>query len=110
MPSGLALLNGDLYVGALNRILRYDDIDSNFHQNPKPSLITDRLPDKRHHGWKYLSIGPDGYLYVPVGALEYLFLKRRGVLPVFCVWTPLTELRQCSRMVYVTVSVCRGIQ
>ena len=68
MPSGLALLNGDLYVGALNRILRYDDIENNFHKNPKPSVITDRLPDKRHHGWKYLSIGPDGYLYVPVGA------------------------------------------
>ena len=68
MPSGLALLNGDLYVGSLNRILRYNDIENNFHSNPEPSVVTDRLPDKQHHGWKYLSIGPDGYLYVPVGA------------------------------------------
>jgi glucose/arabinose dehydrogenase len=31
-------------------------------------VVTDELPDKSHHGWKYLRFGPDGLLYVPVGA------------------------------------------
>ena len=68
MPSGLALLEGDLYVASLNRILRYDDIESEFRKNPRPFVVTNNLPDKQHHGWKYLSVGPDGYLYIPVGA------------------------------------------
>jgi glucose/arabinose dehydrogenase len=30
--------------------------------------VTDTLPDKSHHGWKYLGFAPDGALFVPVGA------------------------------------------
>lgn len=68
MPSGLLLHDGDLYVAALNRVLRYPDIETNFRAKPEPQLVTDALPDKRHHGWKSISVGPDGHLYVPVGA------------------------------------------
>ena len=68
MPSGVALIGGDLYVAALDRVLRYPDIATTFRRQPSPETVTDALPDRRHHGWKYLSVGPDGYLYVPVGA------------------------------------------
>ena len=68
MPSGLLLHDGDLYVAALNRVLRYPDIETTFRAKPEPQLVTDALPDKRHHGWKSISVGPDGHLYVPVGA------------------------------------------
>ena len=68
MPSGLALIGDDLYVGALDRVLRYRAIEKKFRESPQPEIVTDKLPDKRHHGWKYLSVGPDGFLYVPVGA------------------------------------------
>ena len=68
LPSGLALIGADLYVGALDRVLRYRAIEQTFRDNPQPELVTDALPDERHHGWKYLSVGPDGFLYVPVGA------------------------------------------
>ena len=68
MPSGLEFRSGSLYVGALDRILRYDDIESRLDQPPQPVVVTDALPDKTHHGWKYLRFGPDGMLYVPVGA------------------------------------------
>ncbi len=68
MPSGLEFRDGSLYVGDLNRILRYDNIENQLKNPPEPVVITDALPDKTHHGWKYLRFGPDGMLYVPVGA------------------------------------------
>jgi len=68
MPSGLAYRDGSLYVGALNKILRYDNIDDHLNLPGEPVLVTDALPDEEHHGWKYLGFGPDEALYVPVGA------------------------------------------
>ena len=68
LPSGLVLIGADLYVGALHRVLRYRSIEKTFRDNPEPEIVTDSLPDKKHHGWKYLAVGPDGFLYVPVGA------------------------------------------
>ncbi|MYB37430.1 MAG: sorbosone dehydrogenase family protein [Gammaproteobacteria bacterium] len=68
LPSGVALKGGDLYVAALDRVLRYPNIEATYRDRPKPQIVTDELPDETHHGWKYLSVGPDGYLYVPVGA------------------------------------------
>lgn len=68
MPSGIALRardgTADLYVAALNEIWIVEDAAG----NASPRLLTGDLPDKRHHGWKYLRFGPDGALYVPVGA------------------------------------------
>ena len=67
MPSGLAFRDDALYVGAVDRILRYDDIEAQLDDPPEPVVVTDVLPDKTHHGWKYLRFGPDGKLYIPVG-------------------------------------------
>lgn len=67
MPSGVEFLDGALYVGAIDRILRYDNIESLLDQPPEPVVVTDALPDKKYHGWKYLRFGPDGKLYIPVG-------------------------------------------
>lgn len=67
MPTGVAFKDGDLYVSAVTSILRLDDIESNLDNPPKPVTITDQFPDK-HHGWKYIAFGPDGWLYVPIGA------------------------------------------
>lgn len=68
LPTGLAWKNGALYVAAVNRILRYDDIDRRLNQPPAPVIVTDSLPKDTHHGWKFIAFGPDGKLYVPVGA------------------------------------------
>jgi glucose/arabinose dehydrogenase len=35
---------------------------------PPPVVITDRFPKETSHGWKFIAFGPDGKLYVPVGA------------------------------------------
>src|SRR5438552_2110061 len=68
MPSGLAFKNGALYVAEVSRILRYDNIETNLTNPPKPVVVTDKLPRETHHGWKFIAFGPDGKLYVPVGA------------------------------------------
>ncbi len=68
MPNGVALKDGDLYVAEVNRILRFPQIGSRLDNPPKPQVVTDRYPSKTHHGWKYIAFGPDGKLYVPVGA------------------------------------------
>lgn len=67
MPSGIEFRDGSLYVGAVERILRYDNIEALLDHPPAPVVVTGVLPDKAHHGWKYLRFGPDGKLYIPVG-------------------------------------------
>jgi glucose/arabinose dehydrogenase len=67
-PSGLAFRDGALYVGDISRVLRYDGIESKLESPPQPAIVSDKLPKETHHGWKYLAFGPDGMLYVPVGA------------------------------------------
>ncbi|MFH5831321.1 PQQ-dependent sugar dehydrogenase [Halalkalibaculum sp. DA384] len=68
MPNGVAFRDGDLYVAEVSRILRYDDIEDHLENPPDPVVITDDYPTEEHHGWKYIDFGPDGKLYVPVGA------------------------------------------
>jgi glucose/arabinose dehydrogenase len=68
MPNGVAFRNGALYVAEVNRVLRYDDIESRLANPPKPVTVNDQFPKDRHHGWKFIAFGPDGLLYVPVGA------------------------------------------
>ncbi len=71
MPNGVAFRGGALYVAEVNRILRYDGIVQ-WLQHPerplKPAVVSDTFPKDRHHGWKFIRFGPDGLLYVPVGA------------------------------------------
>lgn len=68
MPSGLALHDGALYIAAVSKILRVDNIEANLRRDPPTSVVVDDLPRARHHGWKYLTANDTGQLYVPVGA------------------------------------------
>lgn len=68
MPNGVAFKDGDLYVAEVSRILRFKKIESNLQAPPKPEVVYDKFPTDTWHGWKYISFGPDGKLYVPVGA------------------------------------------
>lgn len=68
MPSGVAFRDGALYVAEVHRTLRYDNIEARLRRPPKPVVINNSFPRDRHHGWKFIRFGPDGLLYVPVGA------------------------------------------
>lgn len=68
MPNGVAFRKGSLYVAELSRVLRYDNIEARLKNPPEPVIVNSSFPDKTHHGWKFIRFGPDGRLYVPLGA------------------------------------------
>lgn len=67
MPVGVEFRDGSLYVAEISRILRYDGIEAALASPPEP-VVVQRYPTDEHHGWKFIRFGPDGRLYVPVGA------------------------------------------
>jgi len=68
MPVGVAWRDGQLFVSAVSKILRFDGIDDRLRHPPAPITVTNGFPPDTHHGWKFIAFGPDGMLYVPVGA------------------------------------------
>ena len=68
MPNGVAFKDGDLYIAEVDRILKISDVESKLSDPGIPEVIYDQYPSEKHHGWKFIDFGPDGKLYVPVGA------------------------------------------
>ena len=66
-PNGVAFKNGTLYIAELSKISKIDKIEDAIDNPPKPVVIYDDLPKDEAHGWKFIGIGPDNKLYVPVG-------------------------------------------
>ena len=67
-PNGVAVNGADLYVAEVNRVLVFRGLESRLARPPAFEVVTNRLPSDEHHGWKFIAIGPDRKLYVPVGA------------------------------------------
>ena len=68
LPNGIEFHKGSLYVATPKDITRYDGIEDKLDNPPKPVMVYDKLPGDVPHGWKFIKIGPDGKLYVPIGA------------------------------------------
>ena len=68
LPNGIEFYKGALYVATPKAITRYDDIENTLDKPKDPVTVYDKLPGDIPHGWKFIKIGPDGKLYVPVGA------------------------------------------
>ena len=67
-PNGVAFHEGNLYVAETHQIRRFNDIESSLSNPPDPVLIRDGFPKDRRHSWRFIAMGPDGWLYMPVGA------------------------------------------
>jgi glucose/arabinose dehydrogenase len=65
-PNGVAFKNGTLYVAELSKISKIDNVEDNL-ESAKLTMIYDDLPKDEAHGWKFIAIGPDNKLYIPVG-------------------------------------------
>lgn len=81
-PSGVAFRDGALYVADISKIWRFDDIEAHLDAPRKPVLVTSSYPTEGHHGWKFIAFGPDGWLYVPVGA-PCNICDKRSENPIF---------------------------
>jgi glucose/arabinose dehydrogenase len=68
LPNGIEFKGGSLYVATPKQITRYDNIEDKLDNPPQPVKVFDQLPGDIPHGWKFIKFGPDGKLYVPVGA------------------------------------------
>jgi glucose/arabinose dehydrogenase len=66
-PNGVAFKNGTLYIAELSKVSKIDNVEDVIDNPPKPTVIYDKLPKDEAHGWKFIAIGPDNKLYVPVG-------------------------------------------
>src|SRR3984885_3154038 len=67
-PNGVAFSNGTLFVAERERILRYDNIEDHLDNPPEPKVVIDGLPHQDGHSWKFMVMGPDGWLYFNQGA------------------------------------------
>jgi glucose/arabinose dehydrogenase len=67
-PNGIAFHEGDLYVAEIDRVFRYRDVEDRLEAMPEGELLDIDLPSNRHHGWRYIGIGPDEKLYISIGA------------------------------------------
>jgi len=67
-PNGVAFRDGSLYVAEATRVIRYDDIESRLKNPPTPAVVIDNLPSGSTHEWKVMRFGPDGWVYIAIGA------------------------------------------
>lgn len=67
-PNGIDWRDGWFYVAEQHRLVRYPATDLNALSTAEPEVLFDRLPDDPWHGWRYARFGPDGKLYVSIGA------------------------------------------
>lgn len=79
MPNGIAFHKGDLYVATLTEFIVFRDIENNLKSNATYEVVYAGLPSERHHGWKYLAIGPDEKLYFTVGAPCNICLREEPI-------------------------------
>jgi len=68
LPSGIAYLKGDLYIAEVHQVLRLEKILSQLDKQPEAEVVYSDLPDKKHHGWKFIAFDENDFLYIPVGA------------------------------------------
>jgi glucose/arabinose dehydrogenase len=67
-PNGVAFKDGKLYVADISAITEISDPEAQIGKTLKTRILAQSFPKDKHHGWKFIRFGPDGKLYVPVGA------------------------------------------
>jgi glucose/arabinose dehydrogenase len=67
-PNGIAFHEGDLYVAEIDRVYRYANVEDRLEDMPDAEVLDIDLPSDRSHGWRYIGFGPDGKLYISIGA------------------------------------------
>ncbi len=75
-PNGVAYKDGDLYIAEVSRISVIRNVVYNLDASPELETIRNDFPTESHHGAKHIAFGPDGKLYIPIGAPCNICLKK----------------------------------
>lgn len=67
-PEAIAFHDGDLYVAESSRIIRYVDVENRLRRPNRGKEVYNRLPGKTNKSHRAMRFGPDGRLYVAIGA------------------------------------------
>lgn len=67
-PEAIAFHDGDLYVAVDEKIVRFVDIENRLRRPGRGKEVYDRLPGKTNKSRRAMHFGPDGRLYVAIGA------------------------------------------
>ncbi|MCL1126431.1 PQQ-dependent sugar dehydrogenase [Shewanella surugensis] len=68
IPEAIAFYQGALYVASGKKILRYRDIENNLKRRIRPEEVYNKLPAEVIKSRRAMRFGPDGRLYIAVGA------------------------------------------
>lgn len=68
VANGIDWKDGWLYIAEQHRISRWRARTLEELMAAEPEVLFDNLPDDPWHGWRYARFGPDGMLYVAIGA------------------------------------------
>lgn len=69
VPNGIALDDHHLYVAEQHRVIRVPLSGALERMwKAKPEVLFEGLPDNPWHGWRYMTLSPDGQLYIAVGS------------------------------------------
>lgn len=70
VPNGIAIVNGNLYVALVDQVLVYRNVERNFSAPGVGEVVLAPgfLPTSTWHGWRYMTAGPDGCLYIAIGS------------------------------------------
>lgn len=85
MPTGIAFLDGALYVVDIDKLYKYENAEANLDNLGAGKVVYDDMPSYAAHGWKYLAVDKDGWFYIPFG-------------PPFNIGLPPTSLSQIRRV------------
>lgn len=69
-PIGVTLLDGALYVAEMFRVIKIEQVDKylSYKKSAPYTTIKEDFPKETWHGGKIIKSGPDGRLYIPIGA------------------------------------------
>jgi glucose/arabinose dehydrogenase len=67
VPTGVGFRDGALYVVDIDKLYKYDNAEANLDNMPKGQIVYDDMPPYIPHGWKYIVIDKNGWVYLPFG-------------------------------------------
>lgn len=93
-PNGVAVRDGDLYVAETSQVWRVRDVEDGLDDPPALEPVGAVLPSETWHGRRYIAFGPDGWLYIGVGAPCNVCLQPREIFATIVRMDPATGERE----------------